>query len=485
MIINKLLMGAACGLLSASISLSANAGQTEDALIAKIVAAYGGDALINAKALRIQNSNRIISVGQSANPEVTDIAINKSDLFVDFANRRSSLENWNENRGGTFLNQAVFDGTSGHAYNHLAKTRSENAGLTFFSVGGGTMRTTDTTLVRILLENRDAAVKGDDVVLTGNVHETLTFPMEGSPDLTIYVNKETGLLTKMRRENPVAGALDYVFSAYKKSDGVTYASQAAFLIAGQPNTLTVHRKLEVNPNLNGVFVAPDGYRDQGANIDTSEMQVRELADGVYYAGQNGGHSIFVDAGDHFIAAGGYAGLTARFDAVKEAAGVDKPLGQQIVTHQHSDHIGGMGEAATLGANFVTVENHVRPVQASLSEPLPDDRITLVDGSMSLANGAVEIYDIATAHADHYLLVYLPELNLVFSADHFSTNLQEGLPTANRNMVTFREAVEALDLDIDGFLGAHGTRQLTMADLRAATEGYTVSVCPVSRVICAD
>lgn len=478
-------IGAAASLLAICISTNGYAGPAEDALIDKVVTAYGGDALLSATSFRVTNDNRIVSVGQSANPEVTDIALNKSDLFIDYENGRASAENWTRNRAGSFINQAVFDGTTGHVYNHAAKTHSENESLTFMAVGGGTIRTTDVTLVRVLLDNRDQAVKGEDAEYHGRRHETLTFPMQGSSDLTIYVDSETGLLSKMRRQNPVAGALDYVFSQHKKVDGITYAAEAIFQVAGQINTLTVHRKLEVNPDLSGVFDGADGYTAQGATIDTSAMSVRKLADGIYYAGQNAGHSIFIDAGDYFIAAGGYAGLTARFDAVKKEAGLEKPLGYHIVTHQHADHIGGIGEAVALGANLVTVENHLPPVRGSLTAPLADDRVTLVDGSMTLANGDVQIYDIATAHADHYLLVYVPSLNLVFSADHFSTNLVEGLPPANNNMVTFRKAVEALNLDIDMFLGAHGTRPLTMDDLRAATDGYQDQRCPGGREICAE
>lgn len=481
--LSKYLIGAAFS--TVFLVSAANAGPQEDVLIDKIVKAYGGETFTGLRALKIDNTNSVISIGQSHDPSVVDIGLNKSSQIIDYANGRSSLENWNVNRGGSFLNQAFFDGEKGYALDHLAKTRSENPNLTFGAVGGGSIRTLDTTIVKVLLENRESAKYGGEVDYQGRKHETITFPMEGSPDLTIFVDKNTGFVSKMTRENPQFGTLTYIYHDHKRSGGVTYSSASSFMIAGQPNSLISNRKLTVNPDLSGVFEVPADYREQGSTIDTSEMIVRKLADGIYYAGQNGGMSIFVDAGDHYVAAGGYAGLTARFDAVKEAAGVDKPLRYQVVTHQHSDHIGGLGEAAALGANLVTVESHIPPIQGSLQETLPDNRFILVNEKTSLAGGKMEVYDITTAHAAHYLLVYIPSIKLVFSADHFSTNLIEGLPIANNNMATFRTAVEALDLDIDGFLGAHGTRQLTMADLRAATDGYRVASCPANRSICQD
>lgn len=478
----SLLAAASCLALMAP---NAIAGESEEKLIEKIIIAYGGEALTASKSLTVVNNNRNINIGQSADPAETNIAISKARLVIDFENQRKSFENWTKNRGGIFLNQAMFDGETGYAINHGTKTSSANPGLTFDAVGGGTMRTMDTTLVMVLLENRDNAVRGEDVRYRNRSHETITFPMAGSPDLTIFVDKETGLINKMTRENPAVGTLQYVFTNHKMEDGVTYAAQSSFLIAGQPNTMTVERSIIVNGDISSDFEIPTGYTEQGANIDTSEMMVRELADGIFYAGQNGGFSIFVDAGNHFVAAGGYAGLTARFDAVKAAAGVDKPLKQQIVTHQHSDHIGGMGEAATLGADFVTVTEHVGSIQGQFPAALPEGRFELVDGMTSLAGGRVKVHDISTAHADHYLLVYVPEIGLVFSADHFSTNLEQGLPSANNNMATFRTAVEALDLEINSFLGAHGTRPLTMQDLRAATEGYREVECPGNRAICSN
>ena len=479
---SKLLAAASCLALMAPTAL---AGDAEDALIGKIVAAYGGDVLAAAKSLTIVSDVRNVNTGQSADPAATSVGLSKSRLVIDYENRRQSFENWTKNRGGAFLNQALFDGETGYAINHGARTSNVNANLTFGGIGGGTMRTLDTTLVKILLENRDNAIRGDEIMYGNRSHATMTFPMAGSPDLTIYVDSESGLISKMTRENPVVGTLQYIFSNHKTNDGVTYAGQSTFLVAGQPTTLTVERSVRVDADVAGEFELPSGYREQGGNIDTSEMMVRELAEGIYYAGQNGGFSIFVDAGDHFVAAGGYAALTARFDAVKTAAGVDKPLKQQIVTHHHADHIGGMGEAATLGAEFVTVAEHVAPIQAVLPAPLVDDKFELVDGSATLAGGKIQVFDISTAHSEHYLLVYVPQIGLVFSADHFSTNLEAGLPTPNNNMATFRTAVEALNLDIKGFIGAHGTRQLTMDDLRTATDGYRETECPGGRAICSN
>ncbi|NVJ98612.1 MAG: MBL fold metallo-hydrolase [Alphaproteobacteria bacterium] len=474
---------AMCAVLA--VTASSWAGEKEDTLINQVVEAYGGDALTSATSMTINDRFKVLAVGQSSNPAVMDIGINHVTLTVDFENGRKSVTNWNENRGGTFLNQVVHNGTSAHNINHLLKTTAENGNLPYAAVGGGIIRTTDVALVRLLMDARDSAVHDGEATYRGRKHEKLTFKMEGSPDLTVFVDAETGLLSKMERQNPQLGTLSYLFGKYKEEGGITYATDMNFLIAGQPNIISVSRDIDFNTKMDGAFDVPEGYASQGGNIDTSEMIARDLGNGVYYAGQNNGFSIFVDAGDHYVAAGGYPALPARLKAVQELAGNDKPLGKQIVTHHHSDHLGGMNEAAELGANFVTVADHVGPVRATLSGDVGDDRFELVNGRASYADGKVQVIDISTAHSEHYLLVYVPSANLVFSADHFSTNLESGLPPANNNMATFRTAIEALDMGALNFLGAHGSRMLTMDDLRKATDGFQVASCPAGFDICAD
>ncbi len=466
-------------------ALPAWAGPAEDALIDKVVQAYGGEAVSSARSLIIRNHNKIIPFGQSAGPDVLDISDGRTELVIDLENRRKSFSSWNKNRAGTFLTQTVFADDAAYTLDHVNKTRAANQNAVFDAIGGGTVRSVDLTLVYVLLDNRDQAQAAGSSVIKGTPHSALTFPMEGSPDLTIHINDQTGLITRMTRENAQFGTLSYNFSDHVSDGGVMYATQANFQIAGQANTLSVFREIAVNTATDAMFPDGDGYREAGAQIDRSEMTVRDLGQGIFYVGQNIGFSIFVDAGDHYVASGGYAALTQRFEALQEHTGTEKPLRYQIVTHHHSDHVGGMGEAVALNASLITVAEHVAPIQASLESPLADDRFMLVDGRATLAGGKIEVFDIGTAHSNHYLLVYLPELNLVFSADHFSTALEEGLPPANKNMTTFRTAVEALNLDIDGFLGAHGPRMLTMSDLRRATDGYREVVCPNNAAICSN
>ncbi len=479
----KPVSGAVCGIMA--LASAALAGEKENTLIDKVLSAYGGDALTSVRTLTINDRYKVLSIGQSASADAIDIALNNVSLTIDFENERKSVLSWNKGRGGVFLNQNIFDGEKGMALNHILRTRTENTNLNYETLGGGIMRTSDVSLVKLLVAARGTAVHSGEEMYRGRIHDKLTYKMEGSPDLTVFIDQETGLLSKMTRQNPQIGELSYVFTEHRRTGGITYASDTNFFIAGQPNIVTVSRTIEVNPNISDKFEVPSGYTAQGGNIDTSEMRSKELAEGVYFSGQNGGFSIFVDAGDHYVGAGGYPALPDRLKAVQELAGNEKPLKDHVVTHHHTDHLGAMNEIAEMGANFVTVDAHVGAIKDQLANPVDDNRFVRVNGKQTFGNGKVEVYDISTAHADHYLLFYVPRAKLVFSADHFGTNLETGLPAANKNMVTFRSAVEALNLEIDGFVSAHGVRVLTMDDLKAATDGYMEASCPIGFSICAS
>lgn len=475
------------GLMCAFVTLESVAvsGEKEDALIGKVVAAYGGEKLTSATALTINDRYKVFRHGQGYKAGEVDIEINNVSLTIDFENRRKSIIDWRKISRGAFLSGYIHDGKAGHALNHSLKTHRINANANYDAVGNRVILKTDTALVRLLSDAKTEAKYGGIEMYRGIAHEKLIYKMDGGPDLTIYVNKETGLLSQMTQQSPQRGELTYAYSGHRTQDGITYASDTRFLVAGQPSIVTASRTIEINPNLDSKFDLPSNYTEPGAVIDTSEMLVKKLANGVYYVGKNFGYSVFVDAGDHFIGTGGYKGLTDRLKAVQALAGNKKPLRDHIITHHHEDHLGAVNEIAELGANFVTVDSNVKIIKDLLTHEMPDSRFVKVNDKQTFGKGKVEVFDINTAHAEQNLLYYIPSAKLVFSADHFFTDLETGLPAAHNNMVTFRNAIEALGIDVERFVSAHGVRTLTMADLREATEGYVEATCPTGVSICTN
>jgi glyoxylase-like metal-dependent hydrolase (beta-lactamase superfamily II) len=120
--------------------------------------------------------------------------------------------------------------------------------------------------------------------------------------------------------------------------------------------------------------------------------------------------LFVRTTDGLVGAGGYSGLTNRLQTYHRKSGNHYPLAYQVVTHHHSDHLGGIGEAATMGAKLLTQASNFEVIKEGVTDhELEDSDFVAVTSRMTISEGKdrVEIYEVSTAHSYAYLVVYVP------------------------------------------------------------------------------
>lgn len=461
------------------------AGDVEDALIDKVVAAYGGNALLGLKTLRSNDRYKGFRYGQSVNPDEIDLAHYNALVTVDFENRRKALQWVRGSQPDISLQHQIFDGKLGYSLDHTAQTLVENVGITYASADRRISWLLDTVLARMIADERANSVYQGEENYNGTPHKKISFQADGFPEITLYIDVESGRISNMQRAHWVAGEyFNYQFSGYKRQDGIIYAASTYVTRGGQPFEIVTARAIEVNPDVTAAFGLPVGYGEEKPTIDFSEMAVKQLADGVYLAGQGWGFSIFVDAGDNFIASGGYRGLKDRFEAVKAFAGVDKPLKFQVVSHHHNDHLGGMKEAAKLGASFLTVKEHVASIRESAGVAITDDRFVIVEGSGSVAGGKLMVVDFPTGHTSHLLISYVPSAKIAFTADIFFSRQEAGAPSGSDGLYAFKRMFADNKLDVEYFAAAHSGRVLTAADLDAAINNIPEDeVCPADWEFC--
>lgn len=144
----------------------------------------------------------------------------------------------------------------------------------------------------------------------------------------------------------------------------------------------------------------------------------------------------------------------------------------------------MNEAINLGATRVTVEDNVSAITEFVANS-EDANFLQVSQRLTLGEGKnrVEIYDVATIHAAHFLVTYVPAEKLVFIADHLNSPYKTGTPTANLNTVTMLSALKELGLDIRKITIAHGARVFTMKDMQASVDAYNPAGCLADRPVC--
>lgn len=466
-----------------STSNATTLGSIESAIITKVTQAYGGDTLKSAKSIVITDHNKRISTGQGESPNQPGFFRIDEVLTIDFKSKRKSLLSWRVSRTSKDLEKFIFDGQQGYIYDILNKKYAKEDWLTYTSTGGGIVLRSDTMIAHSLGDNIEVAHYEGEASYRGVLHYKLKVKINAGFKYTLFINKKSGYISKMVRQHPRAGEISYAFSNHTKSNDIVFAKDLNFTVGGQVKLVSVKRDIKINPLLKEAFSKPANYTAWGTLLDTSTLQVRKISENTYHVGSDRSFTLFVDAGDYFIASGGHQGLKDKLQAVNALQALDKPLKYMISTHHHSEHLPSLKEAANLGAKIVTVSEHLLAIQDGLSSDFNAEGIELVDGKLSLGNGAVDIYDIATMHADNYLLVYVPESKLVFAEDHFETQLKTAVPRVHKDMVIFREAMEALAIDVEKLVDGHSPRQLSITEFKEATDNYRNIRCPQGYSIC--
>lgn len=461
-----------------------------DEILTSMTEAYGGEAFEGIRAYRIAERYIAPATGQSWSPSSVDIG-RMNQLFVhDLESGAVYFENWFRGRGGVF--PSLIQVESGEARNiNLVDARYGEANSADpYQIAGGTMRTTDTLLARELLESHESAEYLGEETFMNRLHYKVRFPFPSSPDLTVFIDTDHGLIHRMTRENPQLGLLEYVSLDQETRNGITRATRTDFSVAGAPNLISEGRVIEFNPELDaGLFALPGGLTQEGDRTDTSVMIVNRLGDHAYHIGQGNAYSIFVDTGTELIASGGYAGLRERLSKYREESGNYRALGYLVVSHHHSDHLGGLGEALELGATLVTVAGNHEAIAEAIAAAghggAGNGRFLDVHERLSFGTGQrrVELYDVSTIHSYSNLLFFLPGERVLFMVDHFGTPYATGVPTANENTVSRAKALEGLDGEVSRIVTAHGARIFSMRDFKQAVSDYQMFECPPGRKLC--
>jgi glyoxylase-like metal-dependent hydrolase (beta-lactamase superfamily II) len=474
------LVAAICGVVMVA---SASAETDVDELVDAVAKAYGGSALMEIDNYQITEHYIAPATGQSWMPSLVDVGYTNQQFVHELESGKIYFENWFVGRGGPFPALVISDGSKAQSVNLQTNSVGDAASSDPYAIAGGTMRTTDTLLVLELIKMREQAEYLGTASFLNRDHELVKIPFPQSSDLTLYVDASTHVVSRMTRENPQLGLLDYVFQDHTEKNGILRANNVNFSIAGAPNLVGAARDIRFNVALaEDRFLLPEGLEQEGERITDTDMVVNRLAKNVYHIGQNGAYSIFVDTGREIVGCGGYAGLSQRLARFRQETGSHRPLGYQVVTHHHQDHLGGIPEAVELGATLVTVPANIESIRAAGGE---DARFLNVDKRMTLGEGKgqVEIYDVSTLHSVSNLLFYVPSTRTLFMADHFNTPYAKAVPVANRSTMSMDAALEPLDVGFKKIVTAHGARVYSAGDFSTSVAAYRDYDCPDDRPLC--
>ena len=459
---------------------TAAAGEQEDAVLAKVIEGYGGQKFETMKSLTLKSDLRFEWIGQGQDTGYLDLPPMRKIHEIDFKNGWGSEESWAI--GGDITERVLTTDAGQYTINYITKTYGLDGDADYYAHFGSEIRASDTLLARELLKQKDSAKHLGQKMYRGAIHDIIQFDMPGTsiaPEL--WVNSETGHISKMERPIPDVYNIYYVFGNFQTSGGVTYADDFALYVDDTLIEYAKWRSLSVNRVRRNIFNLDKGMRQEPARVDGSEMSAENMGGNIYHTGQNGAYTVFYDTGDSVTAVGAYGGLTERFDAYKGAAGIDKPLGTVVATHFHQDHVDGAVDALALGAKLLAPETARANIRRSAEQDLSDSQFSPITSDTQLPGAEIKLID--TVHSPDYALVYFPGAKTVFQADHYNSVYMEGGSPVWRHATELRDAIIKAGWEVDYVLSAHSKKPESWADFSAAVAAYTPGPCASKRKIC--
>jgi glyoxylase-like metal-dependent hydrolase (beta-lactamase superfamily II) len=340
-------------------------------------------------------------------------------------------------------------------------------------------------IVGILLEASAAATDApaDDRDLNGKKTKHATMKTKNGDDVSLFFDPQTKLLAGF--ETTDTEALDgdvpaqYLFDDYKAVDGVQLPHRITIRKNGKDYSTVQYTSAAVNdPAAQKVFEIPDAASADadkaiasGSN-DYSPLEISKIADGVFFAKAYSHNSMVVEFPSWLVVVEApYTDAQSKtlVRMLKEQF-PDKPIRYAVVTHHHSDHIGGVRGVAAAGATILVEKGHAPALQSlvELHHTHPPDSLEAAR-SAGEKTGAVEVYETkkvitdgkqslelyafnGSPHVEPMVMAYVPGAKVLFQSDlWFPATGGAGNPAAKQ----LYDSIKALKLDVKTNVGGHG------------------------------
>lgn len=463
--------------------LPAMAGDKAEPVIQLLSKAYNADKLKSLNSIKIYDYNKSLWPGQDESPGLPDFWKLKETLLIDFVKQRKSLLSWREVRTVTDFEQYISSKEGGRVYDLVYQKYFDDSWYNYSNTGRSIERSSDTLIAKQLLENTDQLSFDGLAQFRGVEHYQVSLPLFGNSPHQILIDSRTGVIAKVTAKHARAGELVYVFSNHKSKAGISYARDLSYFVGGKARKVSIYRNLDLNPDTQRAFQEPAGFSAWGKPSAPSTKGPRLLGHGVYLVGSGRSQSIFVEADDYFIASGGGRKLDKNYQSLLDETGSNKPLKYVVLPHHHTEHLQLIKPALALNASIVTSSNALALINKTLGRDISKEELLLVDKEAAL--GDVRILKLATAHAAENLVLYLPKQKMLYSHDHFGTIYENGTARPFKDMKTFIEKVNELELDIETYIDGRSPRLLSSKEVKSIIGRYKSPTCAKQYDVCQE
>ena len=285
--------------------------------------------------------------------------------------------------------------------------------------------------------------------------------------------------------NPVFGDMVYEhrYTEYKDFNGVKFPT-VLHSHQGDPRLNPGHNWMEIRvasaqPNVAAAAATvPDNVRQ--ASVAPVRVESQKLSNGVWLMAGGSHNSVAVEFKD-FVAV-----IEAPQDESRSLAVIaevqklvpNKPIQYVINTHHHFDHSGGLRTYVANGATVVTHQSNRQFYEEVAFYPSPrmlqpdllstrypwfsGNRVPLIEAVnqkyvISDGSRTMDVYPMqGLAHNSNMLITYLPAEKILVNADLYGPPAPGApLPAANANMISLRQNIQRLKLDVALHVPIHG------------------------------
>ncbi|AOT08656.1 hypothetical protein [Pseudoalteromonas luteoviolacea] len=416
-------------------------------IIEQAVSAYGAQALSSLKQLKVEEELYRYMQGQSGHAEEGPHGLvmhkYKQQLDIDFTLQAKAFKRSDQNLIGNYGYHSLvtvdrrFKEGKGVSIDHCMQTYQPSVRVDWDSVALGMEQGIDTLTIKELSDNSKRINSVGSAYIQGDPHSVLQWK-KSKVQKTAYIDKATGLLSRLLIDSD-GKVTRYDFLAHEQNtQGLKWASET---IVSRKQTVVRHvtdRHISLKTPDGSIFHKPKHYQPsiKDTFLDFAQPSVNEIVKGAFLVGQGWGFTLFVDIGASYISMGSWQmpddtfTWKQRLAMLHQFTGNTKPVSQFIVTHHHDDHLMGLNEVMEHGAQLLLLAKHQQAVEASLGLPLTPNQAGLLSHGLKFADNKVQVFDVPSSHADHNLVVYLPEQQILFAEDMFGSSLKQGFHSPN-------------------------------------------------------
>jgi glyoxylase-like metal-dependent hydrolase (beta-lactamase superfamily II) len=473
-------------------SLTTESYAKAKAVLDRSVAAYGGTEELNAIAnVSLKIAGESVHRNQSRRPGDLDRTPYTAELLIDLKNSRMRQTQKGQYPGGfNWNNGFVIDGGSRTGFDLIRNTSAPPSPTTPAAFKGNTRWLPQLILLNVLERAQSLRYLGR-ADYDKRPHEVVDYVTNDGARLTLYIDQQTGLLSKYETlvTDPFSGdsLFETRFNGQRKvGNYIVPASRVNALngdITNDFGLAEVAFNTELTPER---FKVPDGMR---AITFPTPIPVTKHADKIYTTNAAGYNVLFVDFNDYIFVMETPGNDRVSLQAIEQIKKTipNKPIKYVAVTHHHDDHAGGirtyMAEGATLiiapseEAFFKKVsavrfsadpDTLTRNPREPKFEPLQNGKRVLTDGTTT-----IEIYDIGKGpHTEEMLVAYFPAQKFIYQGDLLNRPANGDYPIANDTSVHFLNWIDSKKIAVELTIPVHGT-PTTMAEFRKAVEEMKV------------